>query len=125
MAKTSELAQFIHSELQQGKTIGQIKKDVKQHGYGWNSKDISKAIHEAVQKELKQRKPTAVQTVQNAVNEISEMNNKIEPENYAKDIETEKNETSEPSTNQVWMWAVITAVIAVVVVSAVIFYLVR
>ncbi len=125
MTKTSELAEFIHSELQQGKTIAQIKKDVKQRSYGWEPKDISKAIHEAVQKELKQRKPTAVQSIQSAVNEISEVNNKTESENETKNIETGTTENVEPSVNQVWMWATITAVLAIIVVTAVILYFVR
>ncbi|MDP3741845.1 MAG: hypothetical protein Q8R15_00860 [Candidatus Micrarchaeota archaeon] len=100
MTKTSELAEFIHIELQQGKTIAQIKKDVKQRGYGWSSKDISKAIHAAVQKELHQRKPLE--------------------QRFETNIESPKT-----NVNQVWMWAAITALIAIIAVSALALYLFR
>ena len=100
-AKIRQLAEFIRAELQQGKTIAEIKTDVKQSGRGWQPKDISKAIHTAVQKELEQRKP---------------------PEQR---IETPDSGSRGLTVNQVWMWAAISAVIAIIAVSSVMLYLFR
>ncbi|MFH1247355.1 MAG: hypothetical protein V1644_03160 [Candidatus Micrarchaeota archaeon] len=90
-----KLTEFIHSELQQGKTIGQIKKDIKQSHSGWSSKEISKAITAATHKELKQRQP---------------------PEQRLKE---EKQTTN---SNKIWMWAIAIAVIAVVIITAAVLY---
>lgn len=78
-----KLIEFIKQELNQGKTVGQIKKDIKHSKSGWSSAEISKAIHLALKKE-------------------------------------------EPAVekNQAWLIAVTAAIVAIIVISAVIIYLV-
>lgn len=90
----TKLSEFIHSELQQGKTIAEIKRDVKTSGRGWTNKEVSKAIHAAVKQELQNRKPA-----------------KQGAESY--------------NANKMWLWAIASAVIAVVVLAALFLYLFR
>jgi anti-sigma-K factor RskA len=92
-----KLAEFIHAELQSGKTIAQIKRDISTTRGGWSSKEISKAIKVAVENELKQRR---------------------QPQ--------ERSETEESAdANKMWLAAIVAALVAVIVVTAVVFYLLR
>lgn len=93
-----KLGEFIHAELQSGKTIGQIKKDISATRGGWSSKEISRAIRLAVEKELKQRSR--------------------QPQERSEDRES-------ADANKMWLLAIVAALAAVVVVTLVIFYLLR
>ena len=54
--------------MQAGKTIAEIKRDVKTSGRGWTNKEVSKAIHAAVKQELNNRKPSKQETEPHSAN---------------------------------------------------------
>ncbi len=85
-----QLVEYIHDELIKGKTIAQIKKDIKQSKRGWNNREVSKAIQKAVKKELEAR----------GVGQKEDKNAQV-----------------------LWMWAIVTAIAAVVILAALWFYL--